>query len=524
VPVSLLGVAAVPEGLGLVAATAAASVALVSYDPRRRAWAMLAALVLAGGALVPQVHSKVTERPAFAAAGAVAGLVVVVVLAWLFVRRPAALGLLALAALPFRVPVSVGADTASLLVPLYGVIAGGAVAYAVTRLRPREEPDPEVRDRRVSYVVWALAAVMVLYALQSLYSQDVDTAAKNVCFFYVPFAVLFRLLVELPWTRRLLRASLGVVTGLAVLFAAVGVVEYATGRLLLVNEKVLSANELEPYFRVNSLFFDPSVYGRYEALAIVVLAAVLLWSRRPRDGWLIAATCALLWLGMVFSLSQSSFAALLAGLAVLTALRWRIRWAVLALGVAAVASAAVVALAPDAVGLKSDSTSALDKATSGRASLVRGAARMARDRPVWGEGAGSFAVVFKARERVPNPERAAVSHTIPLTVAAEQGAIGLIAYVALLWAAAVLLFRGLRVALRRHPDAPTVARAAVAAAFVALWVHTLVYAAYLEDPLAWALLALGAALLPGPGRPPEAEPEPRERAVTAPTLASAKPF
>jgi O-antigen ligase len=226
---------------------------------------------------------------------------------------------------------------------------------------------------------------------------------------------------------------------------------------------------------------------------------------------------------MVFTLSQSSFAALLAGLAVLTALRWRIRWAVLALAAAAVASAAVVALAPDAVGLKSDSTSALDKATSGRASLVRGAARMARDRPLWGEGSGSFAVVFKARERVANPDRAAVSHTIPLTVAAEQGAIGIVAYLALLWAAAVMLFRGLRVALRRHPDAPTVARAAVAAAFVALVVHTLAYAAYLEDPLAWTLLAVAAALLPRAAAPAEDEPE-RQPAVTAPTFASAKPF
>jgi hypothetical protein len=39
-------------------------------------------------------------------------------------------------------------------------------------------------------------------------------------------------------------------------------------------------------------------------------------------------------------------------------------------------------------------------------------------------------------------------------------------------------------------------RAAVAAAFIALVVHTLLYAAFLEDPLAWALLALGTALAP----------------------------
>jgi putative inorganic carbon (HCO3(-)) transporter len=193
-----------------------------------------------------------------------------------------------------------------------------------------------------------------------------------------------------------------------------------------------------------------------------------------------------------------------------------------AIAVAGVTAAAVVALAPGAIGLQSDSQQALDRATSGRASLVNGALRMARDRPVWGEGSGSFAAVFTARERVHNPDRAVVSHTIPLTVAAEQGALGVISYLALLWAAAALLFGGLRSALRERPDAATVARAAVAAAFCALVVHTLAYAAYLEDPLAWTLLALGAALVaPRGAAAPDA---PREPAVTAATFASAKLF
>ncbi len=46
------------------------------------------------------------------------------------------------------------------------------------------------------------------------------------------------------------------------------------------------------------------------------------------------------------------------------------------------------------------------------------------------------------------------------------------------------------------------ARAGIVAAFVALVLHTLVYAAYLEDPLSWTLLAIGAALalIPAPPR------------------------
>jgi len=39
------------------------------------------------------------------------------------------------------------------------------------------------------------------------------------------------------------------------------------------------------------------------------------------------------------------------------------------------------------------------------------------------------------------------------------------------------------------------ARVAVAAAFVALIFHTLLYADFLEDPVTWALLAVGSALV-----------------------------
>ena len=54
----------------------------------------------------------------------------------MFVRRPALLVLLTIAALPFRIPVPTGDDdTASLLLPLYVVIAAGCVAYVWRALR-----------------------------------------------------------------------------------------------------------------------------------------------------------------------------------------------------------------------------------------------------------------------------------------------------------------------------------------------------------------------------------------------------
>ena len=61
-----------------------------------------------------------------------------------------------------------------------------------------------------------------------------------------------------------------------------------------------------------------------------------------------------------------------------------------------------------------------------------------------------------------------------------------------------------------------VARCVVAAAFCALLLHTLVYAAFLEDPLTWTLLAMAAALR---HVEPEGDPhEPADRATaTVPT-------
>ena len=46
----------------------------------------------------------------------------------------------------------------------------------------------------------------------------------------------------------------------------------------------------------------------------------------------------------------------------------------------------------------------------------------------------------------------------------------------------------------RGPPVPSPARAAILAAFAGLVFHTFLYAAFLEDPLVWTLLAVGTAL------------------------------
>jgi O-antigen ligase len=435
-------------------------------------------------------------------------------LAALFVRRPTWLPLALVAALPFRLPVGSGGDTANLLIPLYVVLGGGVVAYAWERFRAPAGADADAGDNGSRAPAWteappgrlevALLVALALYALQAFYSPDFEQALKNMAFFYVPFALMFKLLTTIRWTRRLVVRCFALTVLLALAFALIGFWEYGT-RDLLWNRKVIESNEFQSYFRVNSLFFDPNIYGRFLAVVMVGLGAALLWARRPRDLVASAAAFALLWAALVLTYSQSSFAALLAGLAVLTALRWRARPVLIAIAVAAVAGLAVSAAAPGLVNFRITSGKSVDRATSGRFDLVRGGLSMFADRPLWGFGSGAFAETYRKREHVSSRAAASASHTAPLTVAAEQGVIGLAAYAFVLVSAARLLFAGLaRLRARAPPRA--VSRAFVAAGFVALVVHTMLYAAFLEDPITWALLALGVVLsrnrLTGP--PPSA--------------------
>jgi O-antigen ligase len=293
-----------------------------------------------------------------------------------------------------------------------------------------------------------------------------------------------------------------VLVALALVFVAIGYWEYAT-RSLLLNPKVIASNQLEEAFRVNSLFFDPNIYGRFLAVVMLALAAVLLWIRRPRIAWLSAAAVALLWGGLVLTLSQSSFAALLLGLGVLALLRFPPPWTLGGAAVLAVAAVAVVALWPSTFGL--EGTRSLDDATSGRAELVRGGIDLAVAEPLLGHGSGAFAREYRRREESGSRQAVSASHTIPVTVAAEQGIVGLAVYVA-------LLFTALQRLLRRAGQ--VAARAAVGAAFAAVVLHTWSYAAFLEDPLTWSLLGAGTALAAAfPARRPR-------RAAAAPPVAA----
>jgi O-antigen ligase len=470
----------------LIIAALLAAGALVAPSPRPRAAAMLGALILApiilGFHIADSDQVKpLRDHPALAVAGGIVAVAAVAGLAVLFARRPAWLPVAAVATLPFRVPISSGGSTSNLLVPLYLVVAAGALGYAIPRLFG---DDPPENGRRPGILEWALAVYLALYGVQASYSDDFGHALENVVFFYVPFALLFALVARVAWTPRLARVCVGVLVVLSLALVGVGFVEYATRHLFL-NPKVIASNQLEDYFRVNSLFFDPNIYGRFLALVMVLVAAWLLWARRRIEVVAGALLLAVLWGGLVLTFSQSSFAALLIGLAVLGAMRWSVRWALGLSGTALAVAIAFIAIAPGAVHLELGSSKSADKATSGRYDLIKGGVHLFTDAPIAGKGSGGFGREYRRAEHVSAERATSASHTIPITVAAEQGALGLGAYLVLLVAAFARLFRG----ARGLPE-----RAAVAAAFTALVAHSMMYAAFLEDPLTWTLLGTGTAL------------------------------
>jgi O-antigen ligase len=435
--------------------------------------------------------------PGVLATAVVGALALIAALTLLMRREPQAFPVLALLALPFRLPITADGRTVNLLLPLYAVVVAGVVAHLVPRVLGRSGAYRS--GRPLMALDWLLGAAVVLYVLQASYSTDPSKAAQNIAFFYVPFGLLYVLMREAPWTPRLVGRCFAVAVGLAVVFVGVGFVEYYRKALFL-NPKVVAANEIGNYFRVNSLFFDPSIYGRFLALVMIAVTTLVLWAhpeghtrrahgRRARREQLIGAAV-LAWLlgGLVTSFSQSSIAALLLGLAVLAAWRWDVRGTVY-VSVALLAIAGVAVLAAPAslhFGLTGAGGSA-SNATSGRTKLISGGLDLFVARPLQGYGSGSFETEYKRRHRA-SAARAAnatsASHTIPVTVAAEQGIVGLALYVALIVVALLTLFRG----AGRSPP-----RIAIAACFAALVLHTWVYADFLEDPVTWTLLGIGVA-------------------------------
>jgi hypothetical protein len=476
---------------------------LIVGPPRRWRIAGLAGwalgCVLLAIELAPSGHHR-----AIAAAGVV-GVVAAVLLAWLFLKVPWALAVAVLACAPARIPVSIGSTKANLLLPLYVVVAGAALALAcellapgrVAQLRagrvftPRgrhtgEEPRlPEPPDEGkplLGAFAWPTAILVAWSGIALLWSEGTRDGAVYLLFYMLPLVLIAVELARIPWRIDALKVLYIQLTAMALVFAGIGVEQYVT-RNIYWNPKVKVDNAFAPvgwFYRVNSVFYDPSIYGRFLVVAILASIALVLFARGS-VAYAAAAAAAGITVGLLPSFSQSSYFALAVGIAVGLVVLWR-RRAILPLALAVLVLAAMTLGVPQ-LRHRVLGKAGVSHATSGRSTLVSTGADIFFHHPLIGVGTGGFTTAY-GRE---THKKGHASHDAPITVAAETGLPGI---AALLW----LLVMVFTIPFRRNRAATPAGRARLAfgLALLAIVVHSLFYNALIEDPLFWALIALSA--------------------------------
>jgi hypothetical protein len=391
------------------------------------------------------------------------------------VRNPGVTPIVLLVVAPFRVPVELGDEEAFLLLPLYVVLAATVLALAVRMLRGEHPPA----------VPWPLAlplAAFVTFASISFFwTWDERAGGIALAFFLFPFVAGLGVVARSPLEPWLPRALVATLVALGSLFAAIGIWQAQT-RTLFFSPSLEVANAYTTFFRVTSLFKDPSLYGRYLVIPIVVLLVVLLARRTRPVVWIaLAGIVAFLFLGLFFSYSQSSFVALFVTVSAIALIAGDRRFRTVLVACAVAATLAAGAYAATAF----EGRSARD-VTSGRSRLVDITYEAFRLRPVAGVGIGGQPAASAEAIGRKSPKRNA-SHTTPLTVLAELGAVGFLLYAWLLaavsWALASIA--------RMQP----LFALGLAAVLSVLFVHSLLYAGFFEDPLTWGAIGLTAALL-----------------------------
>lgn len=445
----------------------------------------LALLALAEAGLVADLsESGQTLTPKLLALGA-GGLVGMAMGAAIFVRWPVFVTPVVLAAAPFRPPLSFGSEhryyvgvassgQLGRLLPLYGVLGAAALALAWHTLRGR-------RIRPVPMLVSLPAiAFLGIAAVSLMWTEDLPAGENVLAYFLLPFEVLVGVVARAPYPPWMTRVLAVIAVALATLFAVVGIIQAATQELWFFSPSVEVGNAYSSFFRVTSLFRDPSLYARHVVLGIAIVVVAVLY--RKLNPLLALPLIGVLFAGVWFSYSQSSMAALFVvtlALAIVAGTR--------SLRIAAAVTALVVLLGAAVAVLVTIEDHSARRFTSDRSRRVELTMKVIRDHPVEGVGLGAQPVASQARSEQGGSPTRFVSHTTPLTVAAELGLIGLAAYLALLGGAAALIERV------RRLDAPL--GLGLGAVLLALFVHSLAYSGFFEDPVTWLAIAVAASFL-----------------------------
>ncbi len=405
-------------------------------------------------------------------AAAVIGILVLgAALSLVFRREPWLVVYLALAC----IPVQVHFLHHTLLGPLYVVAAGAAFNLL------RELVQGDERSRELGIAARPLAVYLIWIGVSMAWTVDIRNGALDMLTAYLPFAILTLSIARLPWDQLRLRLLYGELLAMALFIAGVGFYQYET-RHLFEDPKVIVANSYAALFRVNSVFYDPSVYGRFLVVALVPTAVLIVRGKSVRAGLAALAFAAVAWLGLLVSFSQSSFSALFVAVFCLCAFVWRWK-AVVVLVVAVMVLVAGAVSEPKLMSsLRHHGVKEINSLTSGRGSLIYNGLRIAKRHPVDGVGLGSFSKAYHKLTR--RSDRQSASHNTPVTVVAEGGVIGLALFLWLVIAFGLSAFRRLDRTLAGDLGL------AAGLVLVAIFAHSNAYNDFFEDPTTWLVFGL----------------------------------
>ncbi len=455
-------------------------------------WCILAAS-LAPASIGHRLHHLIAgpigiaELAAITIAGVVCAVALLGIGAWGVQRWPVAWWIALVIALPVRVPIPVGGTSRNLLLPLYLLIAWGMIAYLWKRVRgASSEDDPS------SPIDLPISIFLAFTLLSVLWTSDTKDAAIQIVFFYLPFPLLFYTVIA--WWRRIpyaITIGTAVTIGLASAISVLALVQYAT-RWIFWNTKLQQADVYSQFFRVNGIFYDPNIMGRY--LAIAVVAAVAWMWLRPSTRMLMIGTAVIVLLlgGLMVSFSRSSCLLVMTAMVLLA---WRAFGARRTLAVGGIA---FVILAGGAIAGSHNirgaltSTHHLSTVSEGRFGLMSGGLHIWKQAPIVGSGVGSFQAKFTATETASQiaHKQVSISHNAPITVLAELGLIGIAIFVWL----CVATWRSIAQASRRAHAAIGWMQWSLLALIVGIFIHSQLYADLFEDPILWVIAAAAISL------------------------------
>ena len=443
------------------------AVLLVSRERRNR----IAGLGYAAVGALLLVISLTSGHTLELAAVLVGATVITPLLAWLFRREPWLVAYLTLACIPWTVHFL----HHTLLAPLYVVAAGAAFNLL------RELVQGDERSRELGIATVPLALYLVWIGISMGWTVDIRNGALDMLTAYLPFAILALSIARLPWDRLRLRLLYGELVAMALVFACLGFYQYET-RQITENPKVIVANSYAALFRVNSVFYDPSIYGRFLVVALVPTAVLIVRGKSVRDGLLALVFAVVAWLGLLVSFSQSSFSALFVAIFCLSAFVWR--WKAVAVLVVAIVVVVAGAVAEPKLmsSLRHHGVKEINTLTSGRGSLIYNGLRIAKRHPVDGVGLGGFSKAY--HKLTHRSDKQSASHNTPVTVVAEGGVIGLALFLWLVIAFGLSAFR--RIGRTLAGDLAL----AAGLVLVAIFAHSNAYNDFFEDPTTWLVFGL----------------------------------